>query len=65
MKLKNNNQNIESFPCKVALVENGGEIAVDSEEPIKIALYAGRNELNLNLGFMIKKKDCPIGIGTS
>ena len=54
MKLKNNNQNSESSPCKVALVENGGEIAVDSEEPIKIALYAGKNELNLNLGFMIK-----------
>lgn len=65
MKLRNVNQIVESTPCKVALVENGGEIAVDSEEPIKIALYAGENELNLNLGFMIRKKDCPIGIGTS
>ena len=52
-------------PAKVALVENGGEIAVDSEENMKIALYAGLNELNLNIGFMIEKKNCPIGIGTS
>ena len=51
--------------AKIALVENGGEIAVDSEENMKIALYAGFNELNLNIGFMIEKKDCPIGIGTS
>jgi ApbE superfamily uncharacterized protein (UPF0280 family) len=53
------------IPAKVALVENGGEIAVDSEEVMKIALYAGLNELNLNIGFIIEKKICPIGIGTS
>ena len=52
-------------PAKIALVENGGELAIDSEEPIKLALYAGENELNLNIGFLIKKIDCPIGIGTS
>lgn len=54
-----------SQPAKIALVENGGEIAIDSEESMNIALYAGVNQLNLNLGFMIQKKDCPIGIGTS
>ena len=32
---------------------------------MKIALYAGQNELNLNIGFLIEKKDMPIGIGTS
>jgi hypothetical protein len=51
--------------AKVALVENGGEIAIDSEIPMKIALFAGYNPLNLNLGFLIKKVDCPIGVGTS
>ena len=50
---------------KIALVENGGEIAIDSKKAINIALYAGDNELNLNLGFLIKESDCPIGIGTS
>ena len=53
------------IPAKIALVENGGEIAIDSEDSLNIALYAGVNQLNLNLGFMIQKKDCPIGIGTS
>ncbi|MFX0057739.1 MAG: UPF0280 family protein [Candidatus Hodarchaeota archaeon] len=51
--------------AKVALVENGGEIAINSEEDIKVALYAGFNNLNLNIGFLIQKKDCPIGIATS
>jgi len=52
-------------PPKIALVENGGEIAIDSKKAITIALYAGDNELNLNLGFLIKEHDCPLGIGTS
>jgi len=51
--------------AKIALVENGGEIAVDSEKEMKIALFAGYNELNLNIGFLIEKRNCPIGIGTS
>jgi ApbE superfamily uncharacterized protein (UPF0280 family) len=52
-------------PARIALVENGGEIAVDSEKPMKIALYAGENKLNLNIGFLIEKQDCPIGIASS
>ena len=52
-------------PARIALVENGGEIAVDSEKPMKIALYAGQNRLNLNIGFLIEKQDCPIGIASS
>ena len=60
------NDKIPDFqPAKVALVENGGEIAIDSEKDMKIALYAGENQLNLNIGFLIQKKDCPIGLGTS
>ena len=62
MKKKDNSGLI---PAKNALVENGGEIAIDSEKSMKIALYAGRNELNLNIGFLIEKLNCPIGIGTS
>ncbi len=53
------------IPARVALVENGGEIAIDSEKLMRIALYAGENKLNLNIGFLIEKKDCPIGIATS
>ena len=51
--------------AKIALVENGGEIANNSEKTMKIALFAGNNKLNINLGFLIKKKDSPIGIATS
>lgn len=51
MKLKSEADDSEYEECKVALVENGGEIAIDSEESLTIALYAGQNELNLNIGF--------------
>jgi ApbE superfamily uncharacterized protein (UPF0280 family) len=53
------------IPARIALVENGGEIAIDSEKPMKVALYAGENKLQLNIGFLIEKKDCPIGIASS
>lgn len=65
MKTQKNDENYILSACRVALVENGGEISIDSEEPITVALYAGNNELNLNIGFLIRKEDCPIGIGTS
>lgn len=52
-------------PAKIALVENGGEIAINSIQPVRIGLYTGFNDLNLNLGFLIENKDCPIGIGSS
>ena len=65
MQLKGDNEDPNFKESRIALVENGGEIAIDSEEPMKIALYAGQNELNSNLGFLVKKEDCPIGIGTS
>lgn len=59
-------EDIPNFTAaKIALVENGGEIAIDSEVPMTVALYAGHNKLNLNIGFLIEKTDCPIGIGTS
>ena len=51
--------------AKIALIENGGEIANNSEKTMKVALFGGNNELNLNIGFLIEKKDCPIGIATS
>ncbi|MFO7796113.1 MAG: UPF0280 family protein [Promethearchaeia archaeon] len=50
---------------KIALVENGGEIIIDSKKSLRIALYAGDNELNLNIGFLIEESDCPIGVATS
>lgn len=52
-------------PAEVCLIENGGEIAIDSVKEMRVALFAGYNELNLNLGFLIEPNDSPIGIGTS
>jgi ApbE superfamily uncharacterized protein (UPF0280 family) len=65
MKGRGNTEIGDYTPAKICLVENGGEIAIDSIKPMTIALYAGNNELNINIGFLIKKEDCPIGIGTS
>ncbi|TFF88908.1 MAG: UPF0280 family protein [Promethearchaeota archaeon] len=58
-------ESMESNKIKVKMVENGGELSIDSESPLNIALFAGANPLNINIGFRVKKEDCPIGIGTS
>ena len=65
MLLEMKSKKPDFIPANTALVENGGEIAIDSETDMKIALYAGENRLNLNIGFLITKKDCPLGIATS
>jgi ApbE superfamily uncharacterized protein (UPF0280 family) len=52
-------------PLKIAVVENGGEISIDSEIPIKIGLYAGKNLLGGKLGFLITERESPLGIGSS
>jgi len=56
---------LNPVPAKIALVENGGEIAVYSKKPMKVALYAGENKLHLNIGFLIEKHNCPMGIASS
>ncbi|MHA1578958.1 MAG: UPF0280 family protein [Candidatus Freyarchaeota archaeon] len=51
--------------AKVAVVENGGEISANSNTPINVGLLAGDSSLSGKIGFRLKAKDFPIGIGTS
>ncbi|MBS7656162.1 UPF0280 family protein [Candidatus Bathyarchaeota archaeon] len=51
--------------AEVALIENGGEIAVNSKIDINISIYAANSPLSKKFGFKISQKDCPLGIGTS
>jgi ApbE superfamily uncharacterized protein (UPF0280 family) len=49
--------------CKVAVVENGGEVSAISNQPIDIALAAGDAPLSKEMGFRLK--DFPKGVATS
>jgi ApbE superfamily uncharacterized protein (UPF0280 family) len=49
--------------CKVAVVENGGEVSAVSDQPVDIALAAGDAPLSREMGFRLK--DFPIGVATS
>jgi ApbE superfamily uncharacterized protein (UPF0280 family) len=49
--------------CKVAVVENGGEISAVSDQPVDIALAAGDAALSREMGFRLK--EFPIGVATS
>jgi ApbE superfamily uncharacterized protein (UPF0280 family) len=49
--------------CKVAVVEDGGEIAVISNRPIDVALAAGNEPLSKHFGFRLT--EFPIAVATS
>ncbi|MCL2133943.1 MAG: UPF0280 family protein [Candidatus Bathyarchaeota archaeon] len=49
--------------CKVAVVEDGGEIFAISDRPIDVALAAGNELLSKRFGFRLD--EFPIGIATS
>jgi len=49
--------------CKVAVVENGGEISAVSNTPIDMAVAAGDEPLSKRFGFRLI--DFPIGVATS
>jgi ApbE superfamily uncharacterized protein (UPF0280 family) len=49
--------------CRVAVVENGGEVSAVSNEPIDVALVAGDAPLSKKFGFRLT--DFPMGLATS
>jgi ApbE superfamily uncharacterized protein (UPF0280 family) len=51
--------------ASVCLVENGGEISVRSNRPMKVGVYAGRTGLSGRFGFLLEPEDLPLGVSTS
>jgi uncharacterized protein len=51
--------------AKIAVVENGGEIMIHSDEDIYIGLYSHTTKVKDSIGFVFKGGSPPMGIGTS
>jgi uncharacterized protein len=49
--------------CKVAVVENGGEVYAVSDQPVDIGFAAGDEPLSREMGFRLK--EFPLGVATS
>ena len=49
--------------CKVSVVEDGGEIAAQSNVPVDVAVAAGEEPLSKHFGFRLT--EFPIGVATS
>jgi ApbE superfamily uncharacterized protein (UPF0280 family) len=49
--------------CKVAVVENGGEVSVVSNMPVDVAVAAGDEPLSRHFGFRLT--EFPVGLATS
>jgi len=54
---------MQKVGCKVAVVEDGGEISVVSDRQIDVALSAGNEALSKRFGFRLN--EFPIGVATS
>jgi len=51
--------------AKTAVVEDGGEIAAFTSQPVAIMILSSNSSLSGKIGFEITREDCPIGIATS
>ncbi|MCJ7614441.1 UPF0280 family protein [Candidatus Bathyarchaeota archaeon] len=56
-------QDMVKSGCKVAVVEDGGEVSTVSDQPIDIAFVAGDESLSREMGFRLKT--FPVGVATS
>ena len=48
-----------------SIIDNGGDIALKTNEKVTIGLYSGNSSLSGSIGFQIKAKQTPIGICAS
>jgi len=51
--------------ARIAIVENGGEIAAFTERPIAVSLFSSSLTVLNKIGFLLENKDCPLGVATS
>ena len=51
--------------AKIAVVEDGGEIAVTTDRPITVAILSSYPGLSGKIGLLITKEDSPLGVATS
>jgi ApbE superfamily uncharacterized protein (UPF0280 family) len=51
--------------AKKAIVDNGGDVSLKTNEDVVMGLYAGNSSLSGQLGFKIKHEKTPMGICTS
>jgi uncharacterized protein len=51
--------------AKYVIIDNGGDIALKTDQDVTVGLYAGESSLSGQLGFKIKSRKTPMGICTS
>ncbi len=51
--------------AKYVIIDNGGDVALKTDQDVTVGLYAGESSLSGQLGFKIKSGKTPMGICTS
>ncbi len=50
---------------KTAIVENGGDIFIKSEQPVTVGIYAGKSPVSMRMGLRITPSENPTAVCTS
>jgi hypothetical protein len=56
-------EDMKRTSCQIAVVENGGEICAESNQPVDVAVAMGEEPLSKRFGFRLT--EFPIGVATS
>ena len=51
--------------AKIAVVEDGGEVAVTTDQPVTVAILSSYPGLSGKIGLRITERDSPLGVATS
>ena len=51
--------------AKYVIVDNGGDVAIKTDQNVVVGLYAGESSLSGEFGFKIKYRKTPMGVCTS
>ncbi|NYZ78948.1 UPF0280 family protein [Candidatus Micrarchaeota archaeon] len=51
--------------CRYAIIENGGDIAMQVDRVAKVVVYAGSSPFSGKIGFDVMPEDTPMGVCTS
>jgi len=55
----------KEFNPRELIIENGGDIFIDIEDPVLISIYAGKSPLSNKIALQITPEESPLGICTS
>jgi len=56
---------LDLFPVREIVVENGGDIWISAQRPVRLSVFAGDSPLSGKIGIVVQPEETPLGVCTS